>query len=120
MNHGITTRCVSACCGYIVFVKMRSSSKLGSLWFDIVAAWWWSKSLFEWWWWWWWWCEDMKEELVGTASRALWWFEASFVWWWWWGEDTKGELADKASLAQWLSGDMVGVVVGSPWGFLSA
>lgn len=62
----------------------------------------------------------MKEELVGTASRALWWFEASFVWWWWWGEDTKGELADKASLAQWLSGDMVGVVVGSPWGFLSA
>lgn len=52
--HGITTRCVSACCGYIVFVKMRSSSKLGSLWFDIVAAWWWSKTLFEWWWWWWW------------------------------------------------------------------
>lgn len=66
----------------------------------------------------------MKGELVGTASRPLWWFEASFVWWWWWwwwGEDTKGELADKASLAQWWSGEMVGVVVlGSPWGSLSA
>lgn len=62
----------------------------------------------------------MKGELVGTASRPLWWFEASFVWWWW-GEDTKGELADKASLAQWWSGEMVGVVVlGSPWGSLSA